>query len=550
MRFHETPGVHGERVDANAAGVSALRTDVAGFVGIAERGPLHLAVPVESYRQFQAWFGDTIDNGYLAYAARAFFENGGRRMWAVRVASPAAGPAGATVYDDQPLPQPLWRVEASSPGAWGQALALRLTELRRSQRRAVLDAAAPQRVRVGAVAGFALHGLVELQQPGAAPQRAVVRGIDAAAGTLELDRAPAGLAMDQPLRIETLCWSLEVRSAGRLLGLVDELSLVPEHPRYAPALLKQPWQIVDRRAPEREPPGAASLAAIGHFRVGRNHSGEVPPALVVRELRDAAARAALHLPAPPRGLLRLTGGADGLTTLTEADFCGRPVSLFDSDIVQADARRGLAALDPVEEIGVVAIPDIQIQPREPAPRLAAPRCDADACLPNAPAPVPPPVTILGELPPRFALDAIGRVQAGQLLHRERHRDRFALLDAPLQTRAVPLASTAGLHAWRQRFDSMFGALYAPWPLVVDPLRTRGGGGARGALRARYRPAATSPGSWPPPTCAAASTRRRPTPRCSGCRASRWPSTTRATASSTRWASTCCVPTPAAVTAYS
>ena len=74
MRIFETPGVYSERADANSGGVSALRTDIAGFVGIAERGPLHLAVPVESYRQFQAWFGDTIANGYLAYTARAFFE--------------------------------------------------------------------------------------------------------------------------------------------------------------------------------------------------------------------------------------------------------------------------------------------------------------------------------------------------------------------------------------------------------------------------------------------------------------------------------------------
>ena len=80
MRPYQTPGVYHERADADAGGVNALRTDIAGFVGIAERGPLHLAVPVESYRQFQAWFGDTIDNGYLAYCARAFFENGGSRL--------------------------------------------------------------------------------------------------------------------------------------------------------------------------------------------------------------------------------------------------------------------------------------------------------------------------------------------------------------------------------------------------------------------------------------------------------------------------------------
>ena len=122
MRIFETPGVYQDRADANSGGVNALRTDIAGFVGIAERGPLHLAVPIESYRQFQAWFGDAIDNGYLAYCARAFFENGGRRLWAVRVASQAARPASVTLRDD--AARPVWRIEASSAGTWGQARTL------------------------------------------------------------------------------------------------------------------------------------------------------------------------------------------------------------------------------------------------------------------------------------------------------------------------------------------------------------------------------------------------------------------------------------------
>ena len=52
---------------------------LAGFVGIAGRGPLHTAVPVQSWRQFQAYFGDFTGAGYLAYAVRAFFENGGQK---------------------------------------------------------------------------------------------------------------------------------------------------------------------------------------------------------------------------------------------------------------------------------------------------------------------------------------------------------------------------------------------------------------------------------------------------------------------------------------
>ncbi len=482
MRSFETPGVYSERADANSGGVDALRTDIAGFVGIAERGPLHLAVPVESYRQFQAWFGDTIANGYLAYTARAFFENGGRRMWGVRVASSAATAAGITVFDDQPVPQPLWRIEASSVGSWGNALAVRLSELRRTQQRARLDPLLPQRVRVDSTAGFALQGLVELQQPGAVPQRAIVRSIDPVNGVLELDRAPVGLSPGATLRIETLAWSIEVFNGGMLLALIDELSLVPAHPRYAPAVLKQPWQTIDPRSPQDDAPGASSQPAIRYFGIGRNRSGAAPGALVVRELRDGAARAALNLPAVQRGLLMLAGGGDGLADLSTDDFVGRAVTPFDSDLAQAAARRGIAALDPVAEIGVVAVPDIHIQPREPAVVLPPPPCRPDLCLPLAPAAPTAPVRAVGELPPRFGPDAIGRVQAAQLEHCERHRDRIALLDAPFDCCAAPLASTAALRAWRQRLDSAFGALYAPWPRVVDPLRMRPGSSLPGPLR--------------------------------------------------------------------
>jgi hypothetical protein len=80
------------------------RMDVAAFVGFAASGPLNLPVAVESVAQFTAIFGE--DAGlawdrqrgvetfaYLAPTVRAFFDNGGRRCWIVRVARERA--AGA-----------------------------------------------------------------------------------------------------------------------------------------------------------------------------------------------------------------------------------------------------------------------------------------------------------------------------------------------------------------------------------------------------------------------------------------------------------------------
>lgn len=73
------------------------RMDVAVFVGFAASGPLHLPVAVEDAAQFAALFGadaplawdarrgETV-YAHLGPAVRAFFRNGGRRCWVVRVA--------------------------------------------------------------------------------------------------------------------------------------------------------------------------------------------------------------------------------------------------------------------------------------------------------------------------------------------------------------------------------------------------------------------------------------------------------------------------------
>ena len=78
-----------------------MRTDIAGFVGYAERGPLpedfapSFAVTdvvrrLTSWDEFVATFGGYLAQGHLAYAVRGFFENGGDTCYVVRVAASQA----------------------------------------------------------------------------------------------------------------------------------------------------------------------------------------------------------------------------------------------------------------------------------------------------------------------------------------------------------------------------------------------------------------------------------------------------------------------------
>ena len=76
-----------------------VRTDIAGFVGLAERGPLPVDFPpdkfdgsqavvkISSWKEFLTTFGSFQEYSYLAYAVRAFFENDGEECYVVRVAA-------------------------------------------------------------------------------------------------------------------------------------------------------------------------------------------------------------------------------------------------------------------------------------------------------------------------------------------------------------------------------------------------------------------------------------------------------------------------------
>jgi hypothetical protein len=81
--------------------VDLPRMDIAAFVGFAQRGPTNTPVPVESFSEFEDLFGGlyrlawdeataTGQTACLAPAVKAFFTQGGRRCWIVRVASKQA----------------------------------------------------------------------------------------------------------------------------------------------------------------------------------------------------------------------------------------------------------------------------------------------------------------------------------------------------------------------------------------------------------------------------------------------------------------------------
>src|SRR5262245_23299339 len=92
-------GLPGIRIDIAPPPLAEVlpRMDVAVFVGFAATGPTHRPVVIESVAQYPAVFGPDAPLGWdgergervyanLGPAVRAFFSNGGRRCWVIRVA--------------------------------------------------------------------------------------------------------------------------------------------------------------------------------------------------------------------------------------------------------------------------------------------------------------------------------------------------------------------------------------------------------------------------------------------------------------------------------
>ena len=77
MATYLSPGVYTREIDFSYY-VKQISTSSCGMVGVAERGPINKPVLVTSWEQFINKFGSYLQAGYLAYAARAFFDNGAR----------------------------------------------------------------------------------------------------------------------------------------------------------------------------------------------------------------------------------------------------------------------------------------------------------------------------------------------------------------------------------------------------------------------------------------------------------------------------------------
>jgi len=121
MAEYLSPGVYVEEYDNSPRGIEGVGTSTAGFIGLAEKGPI-VGAPllVTSMRSFHQQFGGFLSEfaygeyRFLANSVEQFFDNGGTRCFVMRVAPKDAKVATAK--------KGILTVEATSPGVWGNKI--------------------------------------------------------------------------------------------------------------------------------------------------------------------------------------------------------------------------------------------------------------------------------------------------------------------------------------------------------------------------------------------------------------------------------------------
>jgi hypothetical protein len=189
--------------------VRLVRTDIAGFFGFAERGPVpdpaetdpgkraQAAVKLTSWNDFRLIFGGFLPYSYLGYAVRGFFATGGKTCYVVRVGVAATPPATAIL----PLPAAITSslaahlAAAAAPGESQIKLDSAVT-LTVGSSIAVGDPSFSQRLIVASVIGqtisvqpslAAAHAagdpVYALSGPGVAPRITTIAAVTAAGAT-------------------------------------------------------------------------------------------------------------------------------------------------------------------------------------------------------------------------------------------------------------------------------------------------------------------------------------------------------------------------------
>jgi len=421
MGTYLSPGIYTREVDFSFY-VKQISTSSCGMVGVAERGPVNKPVLVTSWEQFINKFGSYIQVGYLAYAARAFFDNGGSVLFVNRIAhltdptnrnTLTAVKAQAILKDRRVATATLssgtigsdriaWR--AIQPGVAGNAVSVELV---------VAGNDTPLSVEV---LGQAVT--VNLATDGAGdPVSTADQVVAAVTGTPEAAALVTAETQDTGV--------VQAAAAANLSGGMDALDTLKVR-----AADEGTWG--DRLSVQVED---GSLDPTGAFNLVVRHKGEVVEVfkdlsmdetapnhveIAVNErsdyitLEDLGTASGLPADRPVIGVFDLSGGDDGVTGLDDADYSGDP-----------SQHTGFYAFDEIDALNLIMVPGV----------------------------------------------TTAEVIHAGVTYAENRQDLMLLAETPIHLEpleAVDFRKGQGMYS-HGAFNSSYAALYYPWIEINDPV---------------------------------------------------------------------------------
>jgi len=402
--------------------VKQISTSSAAMVGVAERGPINKTVLVTSWEQFINTFGGYIAAGYLAYAARAFFDNGGAVLWVNRIAHltdptdrstltaeksaatlTGRDAAAASLQTGTPGTDAItWTAQA--PGTAGNAisvalvpegndtpLSVEITDTAITVHLATDGTGAAtstaDEVAAAVMGDLTVSALVaavteDTGVVAAAASTNLIGGADAA-DALEVSAINEGAWADR-LSVEIAdgsqdpanTFDLTVRYKGNVVEVFKDLSM--------------------------------DESAANHVELAVNDKSDWITT------RDLSATTGLATDRPATGTYTLSGGVDGLADLSDIDYMGDP-----------SQHTGFYAFDEVDALNMLLAPGVTTAP----------------------------------------------VISGAIAYAESRKDLIFVADAPIHLEpqeAVDFRKGQGLYS-HAAFNSSYAAIYYPWLEITDPM---------------------------------------------------------------------------------
>lgn len=329
MAEYLSPGVYVEEYDSGAVPMQGVSTSTAGFIGLAQRGPV-VGKPqlVTSFADYKRAFGGYLSEAkfgearFLPYAVEQFFINGGSRAYIMRVAAEGAAAAKATAG--------VLQIEAANPGEWGNKI--RVTVEASSKAKTQVIAVNGADLKLKNADGFNQGDVVELFDGKAKAYATIVSSLD---NIVTLD-APCTLNVaDEKIGTPKYIKTCELTLTVKLDDVVEtyaNVSLCPEAGNFVSARTRKS-DLVTIAVTEAKAPAAP------------------------KEGKDEKAPAPAKAGATP---IELVGGAAVIALAGGSD--GKVANVNPSVYMGADngpgKRSGLAAFLENVDVSIMAIPGV------------------------------------------------------------------------------------------------------------------------------------------------------------------------------------------------